>query len=108
MQLLTLELFPELLEAVWNENDLAVRLHFSVDMLPDVVPGTKMFMRFGDNERPLVFNSWNTPRICQFDEDEAVPDVGADIISYIHGVMDFRSITGHYLPVFTDFPVTES
>lgn len=106
MQLLPLELIPELVEAVWDNNDLAVRLHFSVPMKPDVIPGTKMFCRTLDNERPLQPGVWETPDICRFSEEESFGDVGPNIISYIHGVMDFRSITDHYLPFFTDFPVT--
>lgn len=103
---LELELFPKLLLAVWNDLDLAVRLHFSVPMTPDEVPGTKLFLRFANFERPLYPGIWEAEDICRFEEIDEFEDAGADIVSYIDPVMNFRSITGHYLPFFTDFPLT--
>lgn len=102
---LRLELFPVLESATWNNDDLAVRLHFSVPMTESIFAGDNLFARWANSERELKPTTWITPYICQIEELDTNVNVGDNVVSYVGPEMFFLSITGHPLEVFTDFPL---
>lgn len=96
---------PTLTVATYDSITPAIRLHFDIDMLDNIVFGSGLFARFNNNELLLTNNTWETASRAHFAVAAPAPDIGADIVTYRLPIMEFISIFGWPLPFFTDFPL---
>lgn len=100
-----LEIEPQLSEVVYAHIPGFIFVKFDTDMAEVPINPANLFMRIGNLEIHLNYVQWMHSQSCKFARVGTSADFGINGISWIGGAVEFVSLDGIPLPVFTDYPV---
>lgn len=81
------------------------RFIFDSPMLEVPVDGSRIFLRFNNLSRNLVFVQWLSSTVLAFSPGTSSPDTGPKITTYIGAEMDILGIDGTPAVKWSEVPV---